>query len=250
MLSLFISEKFNGTIWRMEIDSLSETLFVEIRNSEEKLVSFASVNLSTGKINFNHLTTRERWLTGIESAYDGVLLLHNYQSENSPVHKGLTAIDAITGETIWSNYTYAFDHLSVNGPVVYNIQLQPKKLILADIKTGAAIQAYLPEIDQGFVNNITLPQILPLSYLQQKLDIEPHGSNMHYLEYNNLIIVSLHSAEGGLLNQRLYVVDDAAVVYEDILNTAIQKIQPEAFIVHHNCLIYIKNKAELKVINL
>src|SRR5471030_2358796 len=104
MLSPFISEEFNGAIWRMEIDSLSETVFVEIRNSTEKIVSFGSVNLLTGKVNFKDLTTPERWLTGIEADWNGVLLLHNYQSENSPVHKGVIAVDAISGEIIWSNY--------------------------------------------------------------------------------------------------------------------------------------------------
>src|ERR1700712_816000 len=114
----FINKQFNGTIWRMEIDSLSETVFVEIRHSEEKKVSFGSVNLLNGNINFDNYTTPERWLTGIETAYDGVLLLHQYLSETSPVHKGLIAVDAITAQTLWSNYTYAFDYLSVNGPVL------------------------------------------------------------------------------------------------------------------------------------
>jgi hypothetical protein len=250
MLLPFISEEFDGAIWRMEIDSLSETVFVEIRNSEDKLVSFTSISLRTGIANFKSLTTPERWLTGIEAAYDGVLLLHGYQSENSPVHKGLTAIDAITGETLWSNFTYAFDHLSINGPVVYNLQIQPKKLFIVDIKTGLNNGIYEPGINKELVNNILLPDILPVSYLKETLKIEPYGNNIHYLEFNNLRIVSLHSFKAGILEQHLYIMDNHEVVYEDILNTNIQKIQPEAFILHNNSLIYIKNKSELKVLNL
>lgn len=250
MLLSFNSEKFNGAIWRMEIDAISETVFVEVRNSEEKMVSFGSVNLSTGKLNFKNVITEERWLTGIEAAHDNVLLLHNYQSENSPVHKGLTAIDGTTGETIWSNYTFAFDHSSVNGPILYNAQIQPKKLFLADIKTGAMVRFYQPEMDKELVNNIILPQILSVSHLNKKIKIAPYGNYMHYREYNNLIIVSLHSFTAGILKQHLYIMNDAEVVYEDTLNADIQKIQPEAFIMHNNCLIYIKNKAELKVLNL
>jgi hypothetical protein len=30
----------------------------------------------------------------VEGAYDGMLLLHNYQSENTPTHKGITAINS------------------------------------------------------------------------------------------------------------------------------------------------------------
>ena len=99
----YISEEFNGAIWRLEIDELSDTIFVEIRDEAEKQVSFEAISLHTGEVYFKKLVTEERWLTGIEVAYDGVLLLHNYQSENGPVHKGLTAIDGITGQVLWSN---------------------------------------------------------------------------------------------------------------------------------------------------
>lgn len=245
-----INEKFNGVIWRMQIDSLSETVFMEIRSSEEKSVSFAAINLSTGKLNFKELTTPERWLTGIEAAYNGVLLLHNYQSENSPVHKGLMAFDVTNAENIWNNYTYALDHLSVNGPVVYNVQVQPKKLFLIDIITGMMIRPFQPEVDFELINPVVVPQLLPVSYLYKLLEVEPYGNNMHYLEYNNFRIVSLHTLKTGKLEQHLYMMNDLRVVHADILNTDIQKIQPEAFILHKNQLIYIKNKSELKVFNL
>ena len=234
----------------MEVDAGSGTVFVEIRRSDDKVVSFGAVSLSTGKTSFKELITPERWFTGIETSYDGVLLLHGYLSESSPVHKGLIAVDGVSGETIWSNYTLAFDHLSVNGPVVFNIQIQPKKLLLADIKTGQVKRSYQPEIDIELVNDIVLPQVLPLSYLKQRFDIEPYGNNAHYLEYNNLIIVSLHSLQAGVLRQHLYIIDDNKIIYEDVLNDTIQKLQPEAFILSKNYLIYIKNKSELKVINL
>jgi hypothetical protein len=48
----------------------------------------------------------------------------------------------------------------------------------------------------------------------------------------------------------LYVMDGVDKVYENLLNTGIQKLQPEAFILHKNCLIYIENKSCLKVIKL
>src|ERR1700710_2286530 len=99
----FIHEHFTGAIWRMEIDEVSETLFVEVRDNEEKQVSFTAINFATGDVYFKNLTTPERWLTGIEAAYDGVLLLHNYQSEAGPTHKGVIAIDGHSGETLWTN---------------------------------------------------------------------------------------------------------------------------------------------------
>lgn len=235
----------------MEIDELTETIFVEIRDSEEKKVSFGAVNLSSGKTLFNDLTTAERWLTGIEAAYDGVLLLHFYQSETGPVHKGLLAVDAITGKTLWSDYAYSFDHLSVNGPVLYDARIQPRRLFLADIKTGATTRIYEPSVYMELKSNIILPELKsPEDLLIRPLPAHAFGNAVHYLEYNNLRIVSLHALKGGELTQSLYIMDGVNKVYEDLLTTGIQKIQPEAFIMHKNRLIYIKNKTELKIVSL
>jgi hypothetical protein len=248
MLLPSISKQLNGTIWRMEIDSLSDTIFLEIRTTD-KQASFTSINLISGKTKLNQYSTPERWLTGIEAAYDDILLLHNYQSETAPTHKGVTAVNN-NGEVIWSNYTYAFDHLSVNGPVLFNTQLQPKKLFVADIKTGAYIRKYEEVIDTEVENHVSFPQLSQASLLKQALPADAHLNIVHYLDHNNLRIVSLHALTAGQLRQHLYIMDGTDVVYEDLLNADIQKMQPESFILYKNSLIYIKNKSELKVLNL
>ncbi|WP_183573444.1 DUF4905 domain-containing protein [Mucilaginibacter sp. X5P1] len=251
MLQSYISQQFNGTIWRLEIDELSETIFVETRNEQDKQVSFSSINLNTGHTNFKELTTPERWLTGIEAAYNGVLLLHNYQSENGPLHKGIIAIDAISGETLWGNYINAFDHLSADGPVVYNTNIQPKKLFLADVKTGATNRAYDPSVNHEIQNSIVVPQLIDPAFLSPELILfSPFGNSIHYLEYNNFRIVSLHTLEAETLKQYLYIFNGVDKVYDDLLNTSIQKLQPEAFILHKTRLIYIKDKSVLNIVNL
>jgi hypothetical protein len=248
MLLPFINQQFSGVIWRMEIDSLSDTIFLEIRTAD-KQVSFSSLSLTTGLTNFTGYTTPERWLTGIEGAYDGIMLLHNYQSENTPAHKGITAINS-KGEVSWGNYTYAFDHISVNGPILFNIQLQPKKLFLVDVNTGAMLRQFEQTIDTEVENNIIAPQISAPDQLQLSLPVKPYGNIAHYVYHNNFRIVSLHTLKAGQLQQHLHIMDGAGLVYEDLLSADIQKMQPESFILYKNSLIYIKNKSELKVLNL
>ena len=250
-LQPYIDQQFNGAIWRLEIDELSNMIFIEVRNDAEKQVSFSALSLNNGQVYFNGLTTPERWLTGIEAVYDGVMLLHNYQSASGPIHKGLVAIDGMTGENIWSNYTCAFDHLSTNGPVVYDTRIHPKKLFLADIKTGETTRIYQPLVFPELINNVIAPQVIAPEMLPVgMLPMAPFGNSVHYVEHNNFRIVSLHTLQAGQLKQYLYVMDGIDKVYEDLLNTGIQKLQPEAFILHKTRLIYIENKSCLKVIKL
>jgi len=236
----------------MEIDDMSSTLFVELRNSEDKKVAYGAINLLSGRVYFKDTVTPERWLTGIEAAYDGVLLVHNYQSENGPIHKGLVAIDGLSGQILWSNYTLAFDHLSVNGPIVYNSQIQPKKLFLADIKTGNLLSPYQPVINTPLYNNIVMPQVLPAEALNElPLAAEAYANTLYYLEHNSYRIVSLHTFFYEKIKQQLYIINsEGEVVYQDLLNSNIQKLQPEAFVVHKNSLIYLKERSGLVVLNL
>jgi hypothetical protein len=247
----YISEEFNSPIWRFEIDAVTETMGIEIRDETEKQVSFSTLGLKKGQIQFNGFTTDERWFTGIEAIYNGVLLLHNYQSANGPAHKGIIAVDAMSTEILWSNYNYSFERLTANGPVFYDSRFQPKKLFVADIKTGAPIRPFGPSVDAELENHIEMPQIISPEFLPADL-LPPafYGNSIHYLQYNNFRIVSLHALQAGQLQQYLYVFDGVDKVYEDLLNTAIQKLQPEAFIIYKNHLIYIKNKSALIVLAL
>ena len=247
-----INHKFKSAIWRFEIDPITDILFAEIRDSEDKRVSFSAINLENGTVYFDNVQTEERWLTGIETAYNGVLLLHNYQSKNGPVHKGLIAIDGKTGKTIWSNYTHAFDHLTTNGPVIYDTRLQPVQLLIADIKTGAIARSYQPSIDAEAENYIILPEIAPIEKaVSLSLQLKTFGNTIHCLDHNNLRIVSLHAFADGALQQLLYIfTTDNKIVYQDLLNKDIQKLQPESFLVRKDQLIYLTDKSKLKVLNL
>ena len=146
----------------------------------------------------------------------------------------------------------AFEFLSINGPVVYNSQIQPKKLFLVDIKTGTSLRAYEPNVDLELNNHIITAHLLPPQLLSTlTLPVKPYGDMVQYLEHNNHRIVSLHTFLNSQLEQSIYVINnDGLIIYQDLLQNNIQKLQPEAFIVHINKLIYLKNRSELIIINL
>jgi len=251
VLETFIDEHFTGQIWKFVIDEKAGLLFAEIRHADNREVSFASINLNTGQLNFKDLQLPEKWLTGLGGSVNGVLFSQGYQSPRSPIHKGITAIDGISGVELWSNYTYAISTLTINGPIAYNTQVQPPLFYLLDTQSGATQRPYNASIDLEIIQNILLPDILNTipSDFNSFFDNETTG-NFHYIEHNGFRIVSLHTSKNGLLQQTLLITKNGELVYRDILNDNIQKLQPEAFIVYQNLLIYIKNTRELKILNL
>ncbi|WP_162499757.1 DUF4905 domain-containing protein [Mucilaginibacter terrigena] len=251
MLQPFVSQTLNGAVWRLQIDGETDIMCIEIRNEKDRQTSFAAVNLASGQVYFTSLTLPERWLTGIENIYNGVLLLHYYKHETSPEHKSIIAVDATTSTELWSNYSLAFNHLSTNGPVAYNPGIQPKKLLLIDVLSGQTIRPYNTTLDKPLDNYIVIPEMIPAAQLiPGTLPEEPYGNMVHYLNHNSYRIVSLHTFKNGALQQHLYIMDGSNVVYHDLLNQDIQKLQPEAFVLHKNALIYIKNRTEIKVLKL
>ena len=241
------SKQFSGQIWRMEIDEQNSLIYLEIRNAAAKVVSFAAVDLASGETKFDNLTLPERWLTGIEAAYNGVLLLHGYQSQNAPVHKGLTAIGR-DGSVIWSDYSLTLDHLSINGPVTYAAQIQPRRLYLTDVETRQNVRPFNSTLDTQYTNNIDFPETIEAAALNLELPLPSYNNVVDYLAANDYRIVSLHTFEEGQLKQHLFVWKDGVLVYEDLLNHNIQKMQPESFILCKNRIVYIKNKTELGIV--
>ena len=247
----FFEHSFNSVVWRFEIDGMTDRVLLETRNAGEKKVSFSSISLKTGEIYFKEIESNERWLTGIETAWDGVLLLHQYQGPNGPNHKGIIAVDQTSGKVLWENYSLSFDHLSVNGPIVFNPRFQPQKLQLLDIQTGSIIRQYEPAIDQEYQLQLFLPEPVQIEKLAGlNLKETAIENSVDYLEHNKWRIVSLHAINNGVLQQSLYLINGFSVVFEDLLNIGIQKMQPESFLVYKDQLIYLKNHSQLKVLNL
>ena len=254
--TVITQEEFAAPIWRMEIDELAETLFVETRDSQDRSVFFSAVSMRDGGIFFKYIATPERWLTGLEAACNGVLLLHFYEAENSPVHKGLMALNGLTGDTLWSNFNLTFDHLSNNGPVVYDNRIQPRKLFLLDVKPGATIRAYQPSVDSEMESLVIVPKLIDSESLPFALaGVGTVEKLVHYHEHNYFRIVSLHALNQGQLSQLLLIFEETEPgqyqeVFRDLLNDGIQKLQPEAFIVHKDRLIYIRKRSGLIMLKL
>ena len=122
---------------------------------------------------------------------------------------------------------------------------------MADIKTGVNHHPYNALVDEEIETGIILPDMLNADSLGDTLPAgQAFGNIVHNLYYKQYRIVSLHALSEGALSQRLYIFKGEQQVFSDILNIGIQKLQPEAFVLYKQHLIYLVNRNQLNVIDL
>lgn len=249
VLNPFIDHTFSGLVWKLETDVEPGLIYVETRNEEAHSAGFSSFSLKKEGINFTEMVFEEKWLVGMEGGRQGILFLHGYKSEQTPEHKGIIALDGLTGKQLWADYNFSAEAFKTEGLLAADRRFQTKRTVLLDYKTGNQITK--PNNLQDDFQEIHAPYLLPL--LPQNLSAlipKTITGEISCLNYNPYLIISLHTQNNGVLLQELFVIEDGFVVYHDLLNENIQKLQPEAFVMIKNCLIYLKNKITLKVLNL
>ncbi|MGI4729512.1 MAG: DUF4905 domain-containing protein [Janthinobacterium lividum] len=244
-----IEHVFAGLIWKLEVDVNSELLFVETRNAANHTVAFSSFNLKTGENYFDELVLEEKWLIGMEGSRNGMLFLHGYSSAQSPEHKAIIALNAFSGKQVWADYNLSLEAFTNAGLLAADQRFQTKKTVLLEYETGKIVQK--PDDLPDDFQQIDYPQMLflPPKNLSDLISDEIVGE-ISSLNYNSYLIISLHTQKNGALQQQLFILENDLIVYQDLLNEQIQKLQPEAFIIVKNHLIYLKNKIILKVLNL
>ncbi|RYE16728.1 MAG: DUF4905 domain-containing protein, partial [Sphingobacteriaceae bacterium] len=197
----------------------------------------------------HELIMEEKWMIGLEGGRQSILFLHGYKSEQSPEHKALIALDGLTGKQLWADYNFSLEAFTTVGLLAADQRFQTKKTVMLDYQTGTLISNTNQQQDD--FQEIRYPMMLRL--LPENLAALISGTitgEISCLNYNSFLIISLHTQKNGLLVQEIFIVENEAVIYRDILNEGIQKLQPEAFVLVENCLVYTKNKISLKVLTL
>lgn len=248
-LNPVIDHTFSGLIWKLEIDAATNLIFAETRNSENRTVAFSSFSLKTGQVYFLEVMTEEKWLTGMEGGRCGMLFLHSYKSPQSPEHKAVIALNAFSGKQVWADYNFSAEAFTTAGLLVTDQRFQTKKTVLLDYQTGKLLPKPVDLADDFQQIQNPLMLLLPPQNLADLIPKTIIGE-ISCLNYNSYLIISLHTQKNGALLQQLFIIENDEIIYQDLLNEQIQKLQPEAFIVVNNHLIYLKNKMILKVLNL
>jgi hypothetical protein len=91
-----------GTLWQVQVGS-SRFLVGEARDEGKKRASFFSVRRKTGEVNWEGVNPVDTWWAGMEGVFREVVLFHGFATPDLPIHRGIFAVDGVTGVLLWSN---------------------------------------------------------------------------------------------------------------------------------------------------
>jgi len=99
--------RVNGVVWRL-VPAPFHRLICEERDLESKVTTFFCLDQFTGRSLWKDVSFDEKWWIGIEGISEGVLFLHLFATPDLPIHKGIIALDADLGRTLWMSKDLTF----------------------------------------------------------------------------------------------------------------------------------------------
>jgi uncharacterized protein DUF4905 len=237
-----LAEKMNGLIWKLKVNT-NGLLAIESRNPTAKEVSFSVFDFRTGKPHFRERTYTEPWNLSLAFIGKENVVLTGYDHPGSPESKGIISLDNLSGEILWEKFNLALHEVRNNGLKVFDPRFQPRRFQWIDHLTGTAIEnpsEYFPEDE-----HILFPENVDESSLPEYVTHGQIVGEILQLSFGNEIFASFHEAIGDYLQQRLIGYQDDRILLDIILNSGIQKLQPEAFFIQQNHLFCIRDKQEI-----
>lgn len=242
---LLFTKKFEGLVWKILISSDHRYVAIESRSSEDKTVTFSTIELESGKDLIHDLLLPETWNISMAYAANNCLILTLFDHSLLPERKGIISIDAIKGTVNWERFNLSLSHADEHGLIVYDPKIQPEKHYRIDHQTAEILND--SDADSNYANSIQFPELLSHYKLPKGISEELILGNRSVLQSEDLEIVSFHQkvADTIYLEQRLLVYQGDKVFIDDILISGIQKYQPESFFICNNRLFYIRSKCEI-----
>lgn len=235
---LLYSTQSDGIIWKLALDDLSEIAIWEIRSLDKK-VSFSAYDFKHQKELLHHFSFDEEWLLGLACVKKGIAYFHGYESEFSPVQKGIIAFDLIDKKIIWQNFSVSIQEFYQEGIAVFDSRVSPRKYQLLDLETGNVSQKInIEDLNQFQIDfpQIQIPEIISYTNIWE---------TQHRLKAKDLDFLVRYEEQDKKQHQKLEIYKNNELIFSDYLNTDIQKLSFDTFLLWQHRLIYIRNKREI-----
>lgn len=235
---LLYSAQSDSIIWKLKLDDEAEIMIWESRSLDKK-VTFSAYDFKNEVVLLNQFQFEEAWLLGLVYIKNGFAYFHGYESEFSPVQKGVLAFNLFTQKIMWQNFSISIQEFYREGVAVFDSRVSPRKYQLLDLETGEFIQKI--NIKDLAYFKIDFPKIQTPEIVESTLIWE----TQHRLKAKGLDFLVRYVKHEDKYHQLLEIYKEKEVLFSDYLNTDIQKLSFDTFLLWHNRLIYLRNKREI-----
>lgn len=259
-----------GALWRI-LFSEHGMIVGEDRDEEEKLLSYFCLDGLTGRVLWDRQKYGMEWWSGIDAIEGNTLFIHGYASPDMPVHKGIIAVDILSGKVIWENPDLRL--LSVHGgTVIGNRDFFERRIFYRlDPLTGAVVEETTDRKKFGDMPGLgiderrfTFPVSLmpggdaPGEIIGEYIRPDELIGTVEYIEHDDMLLFNYHeknmetSSERIILKNYFKIVSIAneGLLFSETLNTNASYPIPDAFFLYDDVLFYVKDRSTLTAIPL
>lgn len=243
--TLFL-KRFEGIIWKIEIDPFSSYIALEIRDPAEKKVSFACIDIRDKKLIFKGNPLEESWLLGLQGILHKKIWLHGFQEESSPLHKGFFCIDPSAGKLLRENYRDVLVDIYTDSILVYDPKIEPKKYRYLNHNDGMEIKEHKPEkasVELSFPEKIK-KEDLSNDFPMPLPEFEQIAEDIDILKKGDYQIICFQQKNKEGWTQHLQVYKNGKLSFEDTLYQNAEGLGMDSFFLYKNQLMFIRNKSE------
>lgn len=263
-----------ATLWKLEVTPRGR-LIGEARDLESKRMSLFGVDLEEGSLLFSQRELDEPWWIALDAIVGEIAIAHRYPKPDMPSSLGATAIDAATGDVLWSDQTLRVvcgtDEILL---AEKGVALESAHFVFVDARTGAELERPDEDRAQSFAlecNDTTRWQgwtsAEPLeeshernSIILSVLDrvLEERRGTPEIATNGRFTAVSAYarskrSADAmlqGQLDNVLLVLDDERVVYRETIASGLLAATTDSFFIRSGILYFIRNGRTLVALDL
>lgn len=240
-----------------------------MRDGDLLLAHFYTYNAATKHLAQLTLPQQQAWWQGLEDAQGSNVYLHGYGDRKLGQHKGVFALEAISGKLLWQQAEQALYGITAEGIVTYDVAAPENDFQILEPKSGAVLSIAVPQ--QQAAEQVASHSakrysqtVYPTLYLEgeayfdqvqgflETLGLTGATQAMEYAETESHIMIGYYVREPDTkLNQMLLVLDlNGAICLKEPLAHSLTGLGSDSFFIFMNDLYYIQDKHILRVYQL
>ena len=259
-----------GVIWRIHPTS-QRVLIGEERRIDQKKALFFCLDCQNGQELWQQTSPGDSWWIGIEAVYRDTVFFHGFATPNLPLHRGIIALDVLTGKKLWEDKELEFVGTGDDFVVGSQETSAGRSFVVLDSRTGSRRSDQ--EVSGLLERRLNRGESegegkfpVPLNQSDDQIAAAIRGSSetgalagpVEVVEDKGLIVFDHHEVstagthQSPLFSSMIAVVERATgtLLYRDTVSNAVAAVVPELFFVQHDMLYYIKERQTLIAVRL